>query len=331
MTVPRFAHSGVAMLALVPRMIKDMVQVAYSLVLRRPAVIHITALYWRSIYREAWATLVARLLGVAVLYDIRAGTFEDFHAHARWFERPFLRYIMRHATFISVEGKRYVPFIEQHYQRKVSWIPNFFLLKDVPSTAPLQRPTGGQPVKLAFVGYLLPDKGVDSLLEIGKRLSQRHPVEVTLVGAASPEIAPILAEYQAHQTDAYTIRLTGRLELAEVLATLYEQHLFVFLSRFFGEGHTNAVTEALACGLPVIASDHGFLADVVTPDVGIVIDDPYDVATATEHIIELINDWPRLQALGAGARARIEAVFSDAQVLPKFAEIYRAAQDIKNQ
>jgi glycosyltransferase involved in cell wall biosynthesis len=326
MTVPRFANKWLALLDLLPRLLKDMVMVCFCLWQERPDVIHLTALYWRSIYREAWAVFIAKRLGVLSLYDIRAGTFEIFHERAHWFERPFLNYIMRNASFISVEGQRYIPFIKENYKRKATWIPNFFLFKDVEnkSIAPLNQPEAG-PVKLAFVGYLLPEKGVDKLLEIGKRLSQYHPTEVTLIGAPSPAIESVLADYQKQQTDQFQITLTGRLELPQVLALLHEQHLFVFLSRFFGEGHTNAVTEALACGLPVIVSDHGFLADVVTPDAGIVIDDPHDVAKATDVILELINDWPRLQRLGAGARTRVKTAFSDEVVLPKFARIYEAA------
>lgn len=322
MTVPRFANRLAATLDLPFRLLRDLARLSWALWRQRPQVLHITALYWRSIYREAWAVFIAKRLKVAVLYDIRAGTFSAFCQRARWFERPLLHYIMRRADAIAAEGERDIPLIQARFGRQARWVPNFFLFDRPYPTAPLRQPAADAPLKLAFVGYLLPEKGVDVLLEVGWRLSQRRPIELTLIGAPAPAIAPILQRYLARQSERFRLILTGRLELAPLLAQLTEQHLFVFLSRFFGEGHANAVTEALACGLPVIASRHGFLAEVVTPDAGLILDDPQDVAAATEVIWALSQDWPRLQALGAGARARVEAAFSDQVVLPKLAALY---------
>ena len=323
MTVPKFRHPVLARLLLPLRMLMDVVTTTRALLRHRPDVVHITALYWRSIYREAWMTWLAKRLGAKVVYDIRAGTFESFCRQSAWGTSRILDYIMRNASDITVEGQGYVQFVRQRYQRKATWVPNFFLAEDLDAypPAPLRKPAPGERFRLVFVGYLIPQKGVDTLLEASWQLSRKFPVELTLIGAPSLAIEPLLARYQARQSETFRLTATGRLDFAEVLARLQQQHLFVFPSRFFGEGHTNAVTEAMAMGLPVVATRHGFLPDVVTPECGVIVE-PGDLQGLTEVIAALLSDWERLTALGRGARERIRTAFTDQSVLAKTAAIY---------
>lgn len=324
MTVPRFRNKLLATLHLVPRMLIDMVVTTAALLWHRPDVLHITALYWRSIYREAWATAVAKLLGVDVLYDIRAGTFENFTLESSSLDRRLLDYVMANATAIAVEGLRYRTFVADTFGRDATWAPNFFLDEDLHRyvPAPLHEPLPGEPFRLGFVGYLIPDKGVDVLLETAWQLAKEIPVELTLVGHVSPQIAPILADYQRRARDGFRVVSTGRLELDEVLATLQKQHVFVFLSRFFGEGHTNAVNEAMAMGLPVVASRQGFLGDVVGDDCGVSIADAEDVGAIKAVLRGLYDNWDDLKAKGRGARRKIETTFNGDVVLRATGDIY---------
>lgn len=71
------------------------------------------------------------------------------------------------------------------------------------------------------------------------------------------------------------------------------------------EGCSNAILEALACGLPVIASRREFNEGVVDSQVGILVD-PHDVAGLRAAVVQLLEDVPlRAQlAVAAAARAR---------------------------
>lgn len=325
MTVPRYMGRVGQALDLVPRFARDVLRIGAALFRERPDVLHITALYYRSIYREAFAVWLAHRLGVAVYYDIRAGKFEHFYQNAPGVERALLRYIVRNADDIGVEGRRYLDFVSATFGRQAVWVPNFFLDDDLLrfDAAPLDRPEDGEPLRVGFVGYLIPEKGIDVLLEASYRLSRERPVEVTLIGERSARIEQALDRAEARQDGRFTVRTPGRLELDAVLAELRNQHMFAFLSRFHGEGHSNAVTEAMAIGLPVLSSDNGFLADVVTPECGVVLrkeSSPEEVCSAMRT---MQADWPALQAMGRNARTRVRTAFNEGTALAATAAVYR--------
>ena len=175
-----------------------------------------------------------------------------------------------------------------------------------------------------FLGYLIPEKGVDVLLESALRLSADIPVRVTLIGQVAPGFRATLERYRDLQSERFTVVATGRLEFEDLLAELRRQHAFVFLSRFEGEGHPNAVNEAMAVGLPVIASRQGFLADVVDETCGVLIDDPQDVTAVSAVLAGLYRDWDRLRTLASGARKRLTDHFSEGVVLERTAGVYDA-------
>ncbi|HEX7003913.1 MAG TPA: glycosyltransferase family 4 protein [Trueperaceae bacterium] len=325
MTVPRFHGRILAALHLVPRLLADCLALLVTLLRDRPDVLHITALYWRSIYREAYAVALCRLLGVQVIYDLRAGTFIDYAESRGPFGTALLRLIMSLSTEVTVEGKKYVEYVERKFGRTPTWIPNFVLDADLSSFPPaeLRQPGPDEPFRIAFTGYLIPDKGVDVLLRAAHHLSRRFPVELTLIGEQSDRIGEELERFRTLQSNSFRLVTPGRLELPEVLSTLREQHVFVFLSRFHGEGHSNAVSEAMAMGLPVVASRHGFLADVVTDECGVVLSDPRDAVAVTEVLWELRSDWDRLRRLGRSARERIRTEFGEGPVLGKTEALYQ--------
>jgi glycosyltransferase involved in cell wall biosynthesis len=205
-------------------------------------------------------------------------------------------------------------------------VPNFFLAEDLArfEPAPLTEPAQGEPFRLGFVGYLIPEKGIDVLLEAGWRLSRETAVEITLVGEASVRSAELLERFRALQDATFTLLTPGRLDLDGLLTEMRTQHAFVFLSRFHGEGHSNAVTEAMALALPIVCSSNGFLADVVTPECGVVVGDATDVEEVVDVLRGLRRDWPSLRAMGRAARRRIETAFTDGVALAPTAEVYRA-------
>lgn len=325
MTVPRFMGREAQSLDLAPRFARDIVGIASALLRERPDVLHITALYYRSIYREAFAVWLARRLGVAVYYDIRAGKFEHFYQTASRVEKALTRGIMRRVDDVGVEGRRYLDFVRTSFGREAAWVPNFFLEDDLLRFDPaaIAEPAQGEPLRIGFVGYLIPEKGVDVLLDAAYRLSRERPVEVTLIGVRSTRIEPALSKAEKAQDRAFKVRVLGRLELDAVLAELRNQHVFAFLSRFHGEGHSNAVTEAMAVGLPVLSSDNGFLADVVTPECGVVLSKDATAAEVCSALRTMQADWPALQTMGKEARRRVQMAFDESTALAETAAVYR--------
>lgn len=109
------------------------------------------------------------------------------------------------------------------------------------------------------------------------------------------KVCPRVPLVQRHDVDVRT------------LASLYRS-ADAFCLPSHGEGMSNAVLEALACGLPVITTPVGGHPEVIEPGVDGVLVPVRDVAALAAALQEVLGDLDRAGALGRGARARAEAI-----------------------
>ncbi len=101
------------------------------------------------------------------------------------------------------------------------------------------------------------------------------------------------------------VRLLGhRPDVAEVLSAA---DLFVFPSVYEGLG--GALIEALALGLPIVASDLPALREVVRPGENADLVSPTDSAALAAAVVALLDDPARRQAYGARSRQLFEDGF----------------------
>jgi glycosyltransferase involved in cell wall biosynthesis len=106
------------------------------------------------------------------------------------------------------------------------------------------------------------------------------------------------------------------------LDALYPAFDIVTSSSACGEGFPNILGEAMACGIPCVATDSGDAAAIIG-DSGIVVPprDPRALAAGWARIIAL--DPAARRALGAAARARIVENYDLDQVVSRYEQLYR--------
>ncbi|CAB1063931.1 hypothetical protein D1BOALGB6SA_8716 [Olavius sp. associated proteobacterium Delta 1] len=140
---------------------------------------------------------------------------------------------------------------------------------------------------LIFVGGLLKEKGVHELLEAFLAyLSSIHPNLHLIYVGDGPEYQnisnTILSKKLSHR-----IHLVGGKPNSEINQWLSTADIFVFPSYF--EGLPNAILEAMACGLPVVATDVGGIPEIVeNGKSGILIGtrSANSIATAIQFLLE---------------------------------------------
>jgi D-inositol-3-phosphate glycosyltransferase len=91
------------------------------------------------------------------------------------------------------------------------------------------------------------------------------------------------------------------------------------------EGLPMVALEAMACGLPLIASAVGGVPElVVDGDTGILLTSR-DPAVWARTLQELAQDREKAQRLGAAGRRRVERDFTERRMLEALNEVYRGA------
>lgn len=148
---------------------------------------------------------------------------------------------------------------------------------------------------LVTVGGLVERKGFHRVIACLPELMAQFPnLHYLAVGSAGPEgdCRPQLEQQVRSLRLQGRVHFTGALPLEGVRRALSASDVFVLSSR--NEGWANVLLEAMACGLPVVASDVGGNAEVICrPDLGIIV--PIDDSRALEQALReaLTRDWNR--------------------------------------
>jgi glycosyltransferase involved in cell wall biosynthesis len=106
-----------------------------------------------------------------------------------------------------------------------------------------------------------------------------------------------------------------------VQRSAFMRSIDVFVLPSLAEGTPNGIIEAMAHGLPVIASAIGGIPDTVSPDSGILVN-PGDVDALVEAMAALATDPERRAVMGKAARQQYERKFSPAAVMPVLTDLY---------
>ncbi|MCF8476727.1 MAG: glycosyltransferase family 4 protein [Pseudolabrys sp.] len=191
---------------------------------------------------------------------------------------------------------------------------------DVDILTPLPEPTG--PFTIGFVGRLLDDKGVRTLVRAHEILAERGvAVRMLLAGTPDPSNpASIPDQVIANWRARPGLSLLGHVD--DVGTVWAQAHVGVLPSR--REGLPKSLLEAAACGRALIATDvpgcreiarHGVNALLVPPD------DPEALANAIET---LMADSGKRQAFGRASRQIAVDEFSSDRIGREIVALYKS-------
>lgn len=186
---------------------------------------------------------------------------------------------------------------------------------------------------LVFVGRLAGVKGVPVLLDALSHLSRDIPdLRVTLIGDG-PERADLETHAQNLGLGAM-VTFAGYRSQDEVAETLASADALVLPS--FAEGVPVTLMEAMASGIPVLATRVGGISELVEDCVSGYLVPPGNVEALAARLRDLLSD-PELRArMGAAGRAKVTADFNQrieagrlAQLLTHCAEQTRGSHDAR--
>jgi glycosyltransferase involved in cell wall biosynthesis len=173
---------------------------------------------------------------------------------------------------------------------------------------------------ILFLGRLSAQKGVLEIIRAFDDLwRMRRNVALILVGPLDGEYGEQVKGVTARAASAQNIRLLGPIYDERKHELFCAASLFITLSK--NEGLPVAVLEAMAHGLPVVATNQAHLPEVSRYNAGIIVrSDPENVARGIDG---LLSDQTRLREMAANARKLIQERFTAKVVAPKMLSLYR--------
>ncbi len=171
------------------------------------------------------------------------------------------------------------------------------------------------------VGNLRRVKGIDVLLRAAARVCREAPETFfLLVGKTTEE-----DYFTELQQLTESLGLRGRVQFAgereDVLAVLKASDLFCLPSR--SEGFSNALLEAMACGLPCVATDVGGNAEAIRDGINGFLVRPEDPDALADRILHTAREPAKAREVGAAARRTVEKQFTFETMIDTVADIYR--------
>lgn len=183
------------------------------------------------------------------------------------------------------------------------------------------RTTGDPPYVLSVVS-LSPHKNVETLIEAFTRARARHhlPHELRLIGMAGTDASPVTRAINKAIGAGVPIRYLGFVSDTALAEAYRGASLFAFLSKV--EGFGLPPLEAMASGVPVVASNASSLPEVCGDAARLVA--PDDVEGAAEAIAQVLNNPEVAQRLAAAGRKQA-AQFSWEETARKTRDVYSSA------
>jgi len=284
----------------------------------RPDLVHFnTSLAPNGLMRDSLFMFTARFLGIPSMVFFRGWSKKGeawVDRHPVWFRRSF-----GSASRALVLASDFRDFLQE---RLPGWPVELETTVVDSAILPRQGTEHDDSCHFLFLSRLEEDKGVGILLQALAMLGESDPgmdwhANIAGSGSYEDEARRHLAALSLEDR----VTLLGRVDGAAKQAAFASSSVFVFPS-FHGEGMPNSVLEAMACGLPVVTTRVGGVADFFEPEqMGWVVEQR-DAESLHAALQEACREASRRRATGSFNRDYAMRTFLDRHVADRLLAHY---------
>src|SRR6266700_3232992 len=227
------------------------------------------------------------------------------------------------AVILSSRMKGYLA--EHDFNLPVELIPNgvdITRFQPAPGAINEAPTSGGQAQVVVCISKLRYEKGIDVLLQAWHLVCKQTPqAKLIIVGSGSLQTQL--------ECMAKALGISASVEFAglqsDIPAQLHRGSLAVLPSRW--EGMPNALLEAMACGLPCVATRVSGSEDIIRHGVNGLLVEPEDYQGMAQALLTLLTDPVLTQRYGRAARESIEKHYSLGHIIDRYVELYQRITD----
>jgi len=253
--------------------------------------------------------------------------------HRAWL--PFYKYVFFRNRYKSATFVFCSEFLKRDFLQRYPEIPphNCHVIYngvDVDKFRPSSNKKSNGPVKILFVGQWNEQKGILVLLDAIKILEKKRYGGFELVLVGGPHLWKVDEDYQKQKVTGEkingiisglsSVRILGEVAHSDLPPVYQSCDILVFPS-IGPEGFGLVNIEAMACGLPVVATRVGGVPEIVLHGKTGFLVEPNDAESLAHSLEDLMDNKQMREKYGAKGRERVEQIFTWDRHINKLIEL----------
>lgn len=269
----------------------------------------------------SWSAVLAKLLLRKKLL-VRTGYTESLSFVGKNLLQKTMAYLVeflayKSANFSIVTSKHQKDYLSKKYaSSRIYVVPNGV---DTEMFRPAENKNPSEKTRLLFVGRLHPEKNLANLL---KAVDGLKNISLRIVGQGKLEQF-VLDFQKEHALDLELIPQVPNLKLPE---SYNQADIYVQPSLY--EGSPKTILEAMACGLPVVASDVSGINNMIKHGESGLLSKT-NAESIRSAIIRLVQDRPLRQKLGKEAACFVRENYCLSHIIEKETRLYDKHSSIR--
>jgi len=275
---------------------------------------------------DLWGSVVAKLSGCPVIISSRRDMgFNQSPKHRLAYR--MLRPVFNQVQTVSDQVRNVCIEKEGFASERVVTLYNGVDMDKIAASngvAELQRALGLEQAShvISTVGNIRWIKGTDVVMQVAAKVCERYPRAVFLVPGKvlEKEYFDRVVEMARSFGISDNVKFLGSSD--KIFSLLKMSDVFCLLSR--SEGFSNALLEAMACGLPCVVTDVGGNCEAIDDGQNGFLVPNEDAAGAAERVLTLLGDPACARQIGQQAKHTIERKFTVDVMVNRLSSLYDA-------
>jgi glycosyltransferase involved in cell wall biosynthesis len=265
----------------------------------------------------ALATILARVLGKRTYFAVMGSEDQYIRASTRVPEAILFRFYAHAHGAVALNGQTRHYLIENRIPMgRIRIVPcGVDTAQFKPSARKSHRDANG--LTAVYVGRLVPGKGLSYLLQAWAQVVTRYPSATLLLVGDGP-----LRRELEEQAESLNVQSRVRFLGARQDVHLILQEADLAISPSLSEGLSNSILEAMASGLPVVATRIPGTAELIEDGRTGILVQPADSEDLARGILSLLADADMRRRLGAQAAEVVRSRYSLSQMVDSFCALF---------